>query len=323
MNYENIILSICIATYNREKYIQETLNSIIPQILNKNIEIILVDGASTDSTNAILLNYSNEYSQIRYFRLDEKGGVDKDYSISVEHARGKYCWLFTDDDLIRPYSIERILEYIKSDFLIYIVNSEVRNIDFSKLISPNRLQLSSDKDFTENQIDDLFKCIVPYVSFIGCVIIKREFWNVREKSKYFGTEFVHVGVIFQDHIPGICQVISEPLITIRFGNAQWTERAFEIWMFKWPNLLSSFFKISLSLRENFNQAPSFSNFKKFLIFRSDGVYDFSGFKNKISNLDLPLWWKLVLSLVSLVPIFLIRIPINIYVRIHRILHEIR
>ena len=88
-----------------------------------------------------------------------------------------------------------------------------------------------------NQNQSSYSRVVSFMSFIGCVVINRDLWLQREKKRYFGTEFIHVGVIFQAPLPGPALVIAEPYITIRFGNAQWTSRALEIWMFKWPNLI--------------------------------------------------------------------------------------
>jgi len=72
------------------------------------------------------------------------------------------------------------------------------------------------------------------------VVINRQLWNAREKEKYFGSYFVHVGVIFQSPLPEDTLVIAKPLISIRYGNAVWLARSFEIWLFKWPNLIWSF-----------------------------------------------------------------------------------
>ncbi len=50
------LLSICIATYNRAEYIGETLESIIPQVTDE-VEIVIVDGASTDNTSSVVKHY--------------------------------------------------------------------------------------------------------------------------------------------------------------------------------------------------------------------------------------------------------------------------
>ena len=62
----------------------------------------------------------------------------------------------------------------------------------------------------------------------------------REREPYFGTEFIHVGVIFQAPLPGTASghLDAPGLDPVRHG--QWTARSFEIWMFKWPELVWSF-----------------------------------------------------------------------------------
>ena len=101
------ILSICIATYNRAGFIGETLDSIIAQ-MDDDVEILVVDGASTDNTEGIMREYTQKESRIRYVRLSAKGGVDQDYDKSVELARGEFCWLFTDDDLLKPGAVAAV-----------------------------------------------------------------------------------------------------------------------------------------------------------------------------------------------------------------------
>ena len=91
------ILSICIATRNRANFIGQTIESIVSQVSDR-VELLIVDGDSTDNTEEVVNSYAEKYSCIRYVRLPEKGGVDKDYCKAVEMAEGEFCWLFTDDD---------------------------------------------------------------------------------------------------------------------------------------------------------------------------------------------------------------------------------
>ena len=182
----NIKLSICIATYNRAKFIGETLDSIVHQ-LNDYIEIIIVDGASTDNTSEILQPYIFTYKNIKYFRLDKKGGVDQDYDKAVSFATGDMCWLFTDDDLIKDNAIEVILAEINNDVSLIIANALVKNYNLKKVITSKNLYLNSNLILQANETNKLFEQIVPYVSFIGCVIIKRDLWLERNKLIYYGT----------------------------------------------------------------------------------------------------------------------------------------
>ncbi len=110
---KSILLSICIATYNRADYIGQTLDSIIPQ-LDDDVELLVVDGASTDNTEAIVRKYTDP--RIRYVRLPVKGGVDQDYCKAVELARGEFCWFFTDDDILKPGAISAVKNAISAGY---------------------------------------------------------------------------------------------------------------------------------------------------------------------------------------------------------------
>jgi len=117
------ILSICIATYNRAGFIGETLDSILHQLTDE-VEIVVVDGASTDATPTVMERYAADCPGLRYVRLPAKGGVDQDYCKAVECARGEYCWLFPDDDLFKPGAVKRVLDELRNGPCLVIVNAE-------------------------------------------------------------------------------------------------------------------------------------------------------------------------------------------------------
>ena len=306
-----IRLSVCIATYNRAEYIGETLESIIPQLTDE-VEIVIVDGASTDNTSEVLDPYIEACEQIRYFRLPEKGGVDQDYCKAVEYAQGEMCWLFPDDDLIKPGAIKTVLQEAKNDYSLIVVNAQVMNKNITKTLSRKILQLKINEVYNKLELDKLFQCIVPYMSFIGCVIINRDLWLQREKNHYFGTEFIHVGVIFQAPLPASALVIATPYITIRFGNANWTPRAFEIWMSKWPNLLSSFADISEQVRQEYQRKQSLRKLKNIIIHRARGEYSLIEYRKWLKIEDSSLWWRMTVLLIAIVPSIIARLIILSY-----------
>jgi abequosyltransferase len=307
----SIKLSICIATYNRANFIGETLTSIVNQ-LNDSVEIIIVDGASTDNTTEILQPFILAYNNIKYFKLDKKGGVDQDYDKAVTYATGDMCWLFTDDDLIESNAIELILEKINKDISLIVVNATVRNNNFSKIITNKILTTDSNLVLNENDNNNLFKNIVPYVSFIGCIIIDRNLWLERNKTNYYGSEFVHVGVIFQKQLPKKSIILSKPLIKIRLGNEQWTSRSFEIWLFKWPILLNSFDLINSDLKLPYSLKPSFRRLRNVIIQRSKGAYFFKDYLKWFNNSVQPLYWKVLMFTISILPIFIFKTIITLY-----------
>jgi abequosyltransferase len=294
-------LSICIATYNRADYIGETLESIIPQITDE-VEIVVVDGASTDDTRNVVKHYVDVCKQINYIQLPVKGGVDQDFCKAVELAKGEYCWLFPDDDLLKPDAVSTVLSEIPKGYSLIIVNAQVINKEISKVIENKRLQIDTNEIYDESKLEQLFHRILPYISFIGCVVINRDVWMQREKKQYFGTEFIHVGVIFQSPLPAPALVLAQPYIMIRFGNAQWTQRMFEIWMYKWPNLLASFTHISERVKQGYQKTTqSWRRLKHIITFRAMGAYSLKEYKKWFTSEDSSLWWKFIIWLIAIIP----------------------
>lgn len=272
----NITLSICIATLNRGAFIGATLDSIISQV-NEEVEIIIVDGASTDNTEEIVKNYQKKFSQLRYVRLSVKGGVDQDYCRAVELAEGKYCWLFTDDDILKPGAIQAVLAAMQHDYGLILVNAEVRDATLSKALKDRCLHFMNNRTYQTRDFERFYVDVAAYLSFIGCVVIKRSLWNEREKEQYFGTVFVHVGVIFQQPFCGDILVLVEPLISIRYGNALWTSKSFEISLFKWPELIWSFPFSESSMRQVCEREP-WRSLTALMIYKARGAYSLKEFR---------------------------------------------
>jgi glycosyltransferase involved in cell wall biosynthesis len=294
------LLTICIATYNRANFISETINNIVPQ-LDADVELLIVDGASTDNTESVVQSFADHTPYIRYVCLDAKGGVDQDYCKSVELARGEYCWLFTDDDLLLPGAVSAVKSAIKEGHCLVVVNSEVRDNEMSALLKPRNIDIDEDKVFLEDEFESLFVCAGSHLSFVGAVVIRRDVWLNREKELYFGTEFVHVGVIFQDYLPGSAVIIAEPYIRIRYGNGQWKPRGFEIWMFKWPQLVWSFENVSDRVKRSVTRQNPWRNLAILLFERGIGAYSIQHYQMFLSGLPVSKIWKACASLIARVP----------------------
>lgn len=265
------ILSICMATYQRGHVILRTLQSIQCQ-LQPGVELIVVDGASPDNTQEVMEDYVRQYPDTRYYREAQNSGVDADFDKAVGYAKGDYCWLMTDDDLLVPGAILRVLEAMSTQPELIVVNAEVRSADFSTQLEERLLKLAHDKDYGEGDSELFLSEVAEYLSFIGGVIIRRDTWLRRDRSSYFGTLFVHVGVIFQSPPLKSVKVIADPLIIIRYGNAMWTARGFEIWMFKWPKLVWSLANYPDAAKARVIPREPWTDLKKLVVFRATGIY---------------------------------------------------
>ncbi len=264
-------LSICIATYNRGAFIAETLDSILSQ-LTQGVEIVVVDGASPDNTREVVTGYASRNPALRYYRETENSGVDGDYDKAVSYATGEYCWLMTDDDLLRPGAVGRVLEKLDGGNDLVVVNAEIKNADFSVMLDEKLINIKFDREYRSDDEESLFVEITQGLSFIGCVVIRRDVWLARDRKSYYGSLFVHVGVIFQ-HVPIVrTVVIADPLITIRYGNAMWTTRGLDIWIIKWPGLVWSFADFSDQAKSLVCPRGGWPLLKRLLFYRATGAY---------------------------------------------------
>ena len=294
------LLTICIATYNRANYIAETMESIIPQLAD-DVELLIVDGASTDNTEEVVRRYACLDPRVRYVRLPIKGGVDQDYCKSVELARGEYCWLFTDDDLLKAGAVPAVRSAINAGNCLIVVNSEVRDNELGTILNPRKIIAYRDKIFASNEMESLFMNALNHLSFIGAVVIKRSIWLSRESEPFFGSEFVHVGIIFQKPLPGPSIIIAEPYVSIRYGNGQWKPRGFEIWMIKWPKLVWSFKHISDKAKRSVTRQKPWLNLAILIFERGIGAYSIKQYSTYLSEMPASKSWKVCARLISQLP----------------------
>jgi abequosyltransferase len=308
-----IKLSICIPTLNRGSFIGETLESIICQATDE-VEIVIVDGGSADNTQDVVCQYQQRFPNIRYVRDDPKkgsvspsvpsnGGFDRDCNRAVEWAKGEYCWLFTDDDLLKRGAIQAVLDATQRHFGFIVVNAEIRNADLSKLLEPKRLQLSADRIYKPTENQSLFTSVGAYLTFVGGVVIRRQLWEAREKEPYIGSAFIHIGVIFQAPVLEDTLVIANPLITIRYGNALYmrTSRYFKIWMIDWPNLVWSLPCFSDSAKRQVVLKEPWRRKRTLLLYRAKGVFSIKEYRDRLEGRLDSRWHRLSAKFIACFP----------------------
>lgn len=218
-------LSICIPVYNREEYIEETLDSIITQIdeeIESKVEICISDNSSTDSTGEICQKYLKEYSYINYKRNSENMGADKNYYNSINMANGNYCWLLGSDDTLEKDSLRHIISEInkKENISVFYLNNYDCDINLEKI----RVRKQPVKDEFQDKIyTNAYECVKEIgamFGYISALILKKSSWNeVNEKEKYIGSAYVHIHWIY-DILKnnGKLKYISTPIVNWRSGN---------------------------------------------------------------------------------------------------------
>lgn len=104
----NDLVSVIIGTYNQAVYLRESIDSITRQTY-QNIEIIVIDDASTDNTAEILAEYGDRIKTITHGTNSGLAGA-RNSGISV--ASGQWIKFHDSDDVLEPYAIERIMKFV-------------------------------------------------------------------------------------------------------------------------------------------------------------------------------------------------------------------
>lgn len=108
------LVTVCIPTFNREKIVAHTLESVINQSY-KNIEIIVSDNCSTDNTFEILKKYSAKDSRIKLFRMNENKGPVENWKNCFINSSGQFIKYLWSDDYIDTDFIEKVINIFKDD----------------------------------------------------------------------------------------------------------------------------------------------------------------------------------------------------------------
>jgi Glycosyl transferase family 2 len=105
------LLSICIPTFNRARLLDVCLSSVLAQVakFSDRVECVISDNASSDDTQALLAEYQQLYPMQVFRNAFNIGIIGNITKVVVECAKGQFCWLVGDDDVLTEGAIERVL----------------------------------------------------------------------------------------------------------------------------------------------------------------------------------------------------------------------
>lgn len=109
MKNRGILVSIITPTYNVDKYIGETIASILSQT-HSEFEVIIVDDCSTDNTTSIVKSFCDE--RIKLFSNEKNMGIAYSRNFAIKQATGDYIAFLDGDDLWSPTKLERQLDFM-------------------------------------------------------------------------------------------------------------------------------------------------------------------------------------------------------------------
>lgn len=158
MLQNRIKVSVCMATYNGEKYLKEQLDSILVN-LNDGDELIISDDGSTDRSMNILIEYANMFPQINIIRGPGLG-VKKNFENAIMMAKCDWIFLADQDDVWENNKIEKCLKVISNNNITCLLhNAQIVDSTLNECGLDFFSFRNSKKGFVRNIIKN---------SYIGC-----------------------------------------------------------------------------------------------------------------------------------------------------------
>ena len=218
-------LSFCMPTYNYGRYIRTALESVRAQGRD-DIEVVVLDGGSTDDTRKVVEAIAASWPAVRYFRRESRGGIDRDLALTVELARGDYCWLLSADDALQKGAVYRVMQELDSGCNILLCNrvwcdGELRPIRPESWLSnggADRVVNLAQAEETGRYLAEA-QSLGALFSFMSCIVFRREAWiRAQAETLLVGTHYAHVQRLFEmGRQGGRLRYLAAPLVLCRGG----------------------------------------------------------------------------------------------------------
>ncbi len=190
------MISIIVPIYNIEQYIEGCIQSLLKQTY-RDIEILLIDDGSTDSSQMICQAYAKRDSRIKVFSK-KNGGLSDARNYGLERARGEYFVFVDGDDEVHPRMLEVLctnLEKYKADISVCSFFEVEENEPICEEIGENKCVCYEGEKVIERLIRDNYRTVVAWNK-----LYRREIF---QKNKY-AVGRVHEDEALIHHILGEC-----------------------------------------------------------------------------------------------------------------------
>jgi len=115
MQAQEIIVSICMLTYNHELYIDKAIESVLGQVTNFRFELVIGEDFSTDRTREICIEYRDKFPDvIKLITRDSNLGMYGNHIDTLKHCIGKYTAFCEGDDYwIDSYKLQKQVDFLE------------------------------------------------------------------------------------------------------------------------------------------------------------------------------------------------------------------
>lgn len=200
------LVSVIIPVYNVEAYLRECVESVINQTY-KNLEIILIDDGSTDSSGEICDKYAEKDSRISVVH-QENGGLSVARNTGLINANGDYIYFLDSDDYIAPNTLEvlvSIAEKDNSDIVFFDAVSFTDTDDFS--VNQNYIRKNRYKTDIGYIIFSALHKSKEYHSAVYLMLLKKSF--IDSNKICFIPSILHEDMVFTYQVLCLAAIVSQ------------------------------------------------------------------------------------------------------------------
>jgi glycosyltransferase involved in cell wall biosynthesis len=242
------MLSICIPTYNRARYLSNCLHSIATNLSQSELdfEICISDNCSTDETEKVVRIMQKKMA-IKYQKNSSNLGIPRNFINVVAMAKGQFVWLIGDDDLLLPYALIELLSLIKNNSKVdfFFINSfhltreyvfsypqPFDAINLPEKMAPFSLYKKSGQIKFLDLIDP--KKSFDFLGGMYLSVFRRELWNQNVKAldnkaisdvrifSHFDNTFPHVKIFSRAFAKSDAYFFAKPLSVCLSGAREWS-----------------------------------------------------------------------------------------------------
>lgn len=167
----NSLVSILIPAYNHEKYVQNTIKSIINQTY-QNIELIIIDDGSKDLTWQKIQEMKSECEKrfVRvHFETKQNEGTCKTLNKLLSLTQGEFVYLIASDDMAKSHAIEKEIIFLKNnpDYVLAVGDAEFINADDIRIGWDERCKNTALENAKYTTLTHFFKAVLKEFDFPG------------------------------------------------------------------------------------------------------------------------------------------------------------
>jgi len=216
-------ISVCIPTYNYEKYISQAIDSVLSQTFT-DFELLIADDCSSDSSDEVIKCYTKKDSRIKYIRHQKNLGMVENWNYCLRQARGKYIkFLFGDDFLVSAQALEKMYSVMEADASVSLVSSARMIVD-DKSVKTDVWSYSN-KDIVENGYCAIQRCLLRHINLIGepTAVMFKTAQAIRGFNQQY-RQIVDLEMWFHLLEQGRFAFLAEPLCAFRVHHQQQTAK---------------------------------------------------------------------------------------------------